>query len=152
MNPYPGKMLPRPARRRCRWNNGFVEVDAAENFRAQRKPPGSLDAWDLVMRALSHYWRVTRQDSLVAQALLEKAIAIDPNYGQALGLLATSHISSAHMGWANMAAVVPIAERGAAAVEVDPEDAWADHGLAYAYPFARCLDESPAEFRAGVAP
>ena len=25
---------------------------AAENFRAQRKPPGSLDAWDLVMRAL----------------------------------------------------------------------------------------------------
>ena len=29
---------------------------AAESFRAQRKPPGSLDAWDLVMRALSHYW------------------------------------------------------------------------------------------------
>jgi hypothetical protein len=29
-----------------------------------------MDAWDLVMRALSHYWRVTRQDMLVAQALL----------------------------------------------------------------------------------
>ena len=28
------------------------------------------------MRALSHYWRVTRQDNVVAQALLEKAIAI----------------------------------------------------------------------------
>jgi hypothetical protein len=27
---------------------------AAENFRAWRKPPGSLDAWDLVMRAPSH--------------------------------------------------------------------------------------------------
>jgi len=26
------------------------------------------------MRALSHYWRVTRQDNVVAQALLEKAI------------------------------------------------------------------------------
>ena len=51
---------------------------AAESFRAQRKPPDSLDAWDLVMRALSHYWRVTRQDNVVAQALLEKAIAIDP--------------------------------------------------------------------------
>ena len=44
-----------------------------------------MDAWDLVMRALSHYWRVTRQDNVVAQALLEKAITIDPNYGQALG-------------------------------------------------------------------
>jgi TolB-like protein/Tfp pilus assembly protein PilF len=123
------------------------QLYAAENFRAQRKPPGSLDAWDLVMRALSHYWRVTRQDSLVAQALLEKAIAIDPNYGQALGLLATSHISSAHMGWANMAAVVPIAKRAAlAAVEADREDAWAHHGLAYAYLFARRFDDSLAEF------
>src|SRR6476646_7612507 len=62
------------------------QLYAAENFRARRKPPGSLDAWDLVMRALSHYWRVTPQDNLAAQALLEKAIAMDPNYGQALGV------------------------------------------------------------------
>ena len=53
------------------------QIYAAENFRAQRKPPDSMDAWDLVMRALSHYWRVTRQDNVVAQALLEKATAID---------------------------------------------------------------------------
>ena len=75
------------------------QLYAAENFRARRKPPGSLDAWDLVMRALSHYWRVTRQDHVVAQALLEKAIAIDPNYGQALGVLAASYTFGAHMGW-----------------------------------------------------
>jgi TolB-like protein len=68
------------------------QIYVAENFRARRKPPNSLDAWDLVMRALSHYWRVTRPDNMVAQALLEKAIAIDPNYGQALSVLATSHI------------------------------------------------------------
>ena len=36
------------------------QLYAAENFRARRKPPGNMDAWDLVMRALSHYWRVTR--------------------------------------------------------------------------------------------
>ncbi len=74
------------------------QLYAAENFRARRKPPDSMDAWDLVMRALAHYWRVTRQDNVVAQALLEKAIAIDPNYGQALGVLATSYTFSAHMG------------------------------------------------------
>jgi len=120
---------------------------AAENFRAQRKPPGSLDAWDLVMRALSHFWRVTRQDNVVAQALLEKAIAIDPRYGQALGVLATSHIFGAHMGWADMRAAVPIAERAAlAAVEADTEDAWAHHGLAYTYLFARRFDDAIAEF------
>ena len=64
------------------------QLYARESFRAQRKPPDSMDAWDLVMRGLSHYWRVTRQDNIVAQALLEKAIDIDSNYGQALGVLA----------------------------------------------------------------
>ena len=59
---------------------------------------------------LLHYWRVTRQDSLLAQALLEKATAIDPNYSQALGALAASHTFSAHMGWADMAATAPIAD------------------------------------------
>src|SRR4029079_13828100 len=67
------------------------QLYAAENFRARRKPPTSLDAWDLLMRALSHFWRVTKQDNVVAQALLEKTISIDPDYGKALGVLATSH-------------------------------------------------------------
>ena len=94
------------------------QLYAAENFRAQRKAPDSMDAWDLVMRALSHYWRVTRQDNVVAQALLEKAISIDPNYGQALGVLAASHIFSAHMGWIDMA--IGAADRRAGGPGGDP--------------------------------
>jgi len=123
------------------------QLYAAENFRAQRKPPDSMDAWDLVMRALSHYWRVTRQDNIVAQALLEKAIAIDPNYGQALGVLAASHTFSAHMGWADMATAAPIAERAArAAILADSEDPWAHHALGCACLFTRRFDDSLAEF------
>jgi TolB-like protein/cytochrome c-type biogenesis protein CcmH/NrfG len=123
------------------------QLYAAENFRAQRKAPDSMDAWDLVMRALSHYWRVTRQDNVVAQALLEKAISIDPNYGQALGLLAASHMFSAHMGWADMATAIPIAERAAlAAIRSDSEDPWAHYALASVYLFTRCFDDSLAEF------
>jgi TolB-like protein len=123
------------------------QLYAAENFHAQRKPPDSLDAWDLVMRGLSHYWRLTRQDNVVAQALLEKATAIDPNYGQALGVLATSYTFSAHMGWADMAAVVPIAEKAAlAAIRADSEDPWAHHALGNVYLFTRRFDDSLAEF------
>ena len=123
------------------------QLYAAENFRAQRKPPNSMDAWDLVVRALSHYWRVTRQDNLVAQALLEKAIAIDPNYGQALGVLGASHTFSAHMGWEDMALAAPIAERSAlAAIRADGEDPWAHHALGTAYLFLRRFDDSLAEF------
>jgi TolB-like protein/cytochrome c-type biogenesis protein CcmH/NrfG len=123
------------------------QIYAAENFRAQRKAPDSMDAWDLVMRALSHYWRVTRQDNVVAQALLEKAISIDPNYGQALGVLATSYTFGSHMGWADVAKVTPIAERAArAAILADSEDPWAHHALGNVYLFARRFDDSLAEF------
>jgi TolB-like protein len=123
------------------------QVYAAENFRAKRKSPDSMDAWDLVMRALSHYWRVTRQDNVVAQALLEKATAIDPSYGQALGVLATSHTFSAHMGWEEMATASPVAERAAlAAILADSEDPWAHHALGCVYLFTRRFDDSLAEF------
>jgi TolB-like protein len=123
------------------------QLYAAENFRARRKAPDSMDAWDLVMRALSHYWRVTRQDNVVAQALLEKAATIDPNYGQAYGVLATSHTFSAHMGWEDMAMAAPIAERAAAAaILADSEDPWAHFALGGVYLFARRFDDSLAEF------
>ena len=62
-----------------------------------------MDAWELVMRALSHYWRVTKEDHVAAQALLEQAISIDPRYGHALGVLSASYTFAAHMGWADMA-------------------------------------------------
>jgi TolB-like protein/Tfp pilus assembly protein PilF len=123
------------------------QLYAVENFHAQRKLPDSMDAWDLVMRALSYYWRVTRQDNVVAQALLEKATAIDPSYGQALGVLAASHTFGAHMGWQDMAATVPVAERAAlAAIRADSEDPWAHYALGCAYLFPRRFDDSLAEF------
>ncbi|WP_439371141.1 winged helix-turn-helix domain-containing protein [Bradyrhizobium sp. DASA03120] len=127
------------------------QLYAAENFRAQRKPPDSMDAWDLVMRALSHYWRVTRQDHVVAQALLEKAIAFDPTYGKALGLLGTSYMFTAHMGWMDMAIALPAAERAArAAIRADDEDAWAHNALGHVHLFARRFEDSLAEFETAL--
>jgi TolB-like protein/Tfp pilus assembly protein PilF len=123
------------------------QIYVAENFRSRRKPPNSLDAWDLVMRALSHYWRITREDNAVAQALLEKATAIDPNYGQALGVLATCHMFGVHMGWADITTAAPIAEQAAlAAIMADSEDPWAHNALGSVYFSTRRLDNSLAEF------
>jgi tetratricopeptide (TPR) repeat protein len=123
------------------------QLYAAESFRARRKPPGSLDAWDMVMRALSHYWRVTPQDHMAARALLQQAIATDPGYGQALGLLADSYTFGAHMGWIDPASAIPMAEEAAlAAVHADGEDAWAHHALGGVYLITRRFDNSLAEF------
>jgi TolB-like protein/cytochrome c-type biogenesis protein CcmH/NrfG len=126
------------------------QIYAAENFRAQRKPPDSLDAWELVMRALSHFWRVTPQDNGIAQELLEKAIAIDGNYSHALGLLATSHIFGVHMGWEDKS-VVPLAEQAAlAATRTDSEDSWAHHALGCIHLIARRFEDSLAQFETAL--
>jgi tetratricopeptide (TPR) repeat protein len=123
------------------------QLYAAENFRARRKPPESLDVWNLVMRALSHYWRVTRDDNLAAQRLLEQAIAIDPNYGQALAVLAVSHTFGTHMGWEDRATAVPAAERAAlAAMRADSEDPWAHLAMATVYMYRGRFQDSLAEF------
>ena len=127
------------------------QLYAAESFRATRKPPDSVDAWDLVMRALSQYWRITRHDNMAAQALLEKAVAIDPNYGRALGVLATSHTFGAHMGWEEMALAAPIAERAAkAATLADGEDPWARLALGYVYLYSRRFEDSLVEFETAL--
>jgi TolB-like protein len=128
------------------------QLYVAENLHARRKTPESMDAWGLVMRALSHFWRVTREDYVVAQALLEKAIEIDPSYGQALGVLATSHAFCAYNGWSDIATAVPIAERAAlAAVRADSEDPWAHHALGCVHVLLRRFDDALAEFELALS-
>jgi TolB-like protein/DNA-binding SARP family transcriptional activator len=127
------------------------QVYVAESFRAQRKPPENLDAWDLLMRALSHYWRVTREDNMAAQVLLEQAIAIDPNYAQALAVLAVSHTFGIHMGWEDKATAMPVAERAAlAAIRADSEDPWAHLALATVYFHLGRYENALAEFEAAL--
>jgi tetratricopeptide (TPR) repeat protein len=84
---------------------------------------------------------------MVAQALLERAVAIEPNYGQALGVLAASQIFGAHNGWSDIATTVPSATRAAiAAVRSDNKDPWAHHAMGCVHLFARRFDDSLAEF------
>ena len=100
------------------------QLYAAENFRRQRKPPDSLDAWDLVMRALQHIWRVTRARQSGGAGALGKAIAVRSRLrpgAESVGGL--PHVA-AHMGCEGMPQAVPAAERAAlAAIRADSEDA-----------------------------
>ena len=128
------------------------QIHAAENFRSHRKPPSSLDAWDLLMQALSHYWRVTPQDHAAAQQLLERAIAIDPEYGQALAVLAASYMFGVHLGWAELATTAPIAENAAlAAMRYDHENAWAHAALGSVCFSTRRLADALSEFEQALA-
>ena len=55
------------------------------------------------MRALSHYWRITREDNAARARTAGTGDRDRSRLWQGVGLLATSHIFGAHMGWADMA-------------------------------------------------
>jgi len=65
---------------------GVIEpaLQAAEVERARRKPPQSLDAYDLYLRALSEQHSFTTEGTTRALGLLRQAIAIDAGYPAAL--------------------------------------------------------------------
>jgi TolB-like protein len=101
------------------------EVMAAESARAARKPPHSLDAWECVIRALFHSSQQSEEESRSALGLLDRAIKIDPNYAQALGMKAWIFVFRAFQGWEDMgaalAAAKPLIVR---AIAADRDELW----------------------------
>ncbi|WP_046869421.1 adenylate/guanylate cyclase domain-containing protein [Microvirga massiliensis] len=125
----------------------------AERERVQLNPPGRLDAWDCVIRALSHMWLRTKADTEAALAHLESALRLDPKYARALGLHAWLNLWHAHQGWSpgGLAGVLPSAtERARAAVSIDGDDAWARLALGFAQMFHREHESAVEEFRAAL--
>ena len=59
----------------------------AEQQRAMRKPPGSLDAWAAYQRGLWHQSKTTPDDNALAQKFFQQAIDLDPIFsGACVGL------------------------------------------------------------------
>jgi TolB-like protein/Flp pilus assembly protein TadD len=69
---------------------GAIEpnVRTAEIERVRRKRPESLDAYDLLLRALPFTYRHTTKDAANAIPLLTKAVALEPGYAEAHAYLA----------------------------------------------------------------
>jgi adenylate cyclase len=61
---------------------------AAEIERVKRKRPENLDAYDLMLRALPHINAGMPEEARIAVPLLERALALEPDYGLAHGYLA----------------------------------------------------------------
>jgi len=59
----------------------------AEIERVKRKRPDNLGAYDLVLRALPHAYAAMPDEARIAAPLLERALALEPDYGLAHGYL-----------------------------------------------------------------
>jgi TolB-like protein len=64
----------------------------AEIERVKRKRPDNLDAYDLVLRAMPLVYAVIPEEAAKALLLLERAIALEADYGMAHGFLAWCHV------------------------------------------------------------
>jgi len=60
---------------------GRMEADARD--RAERKPPGSMAAYECVLEAKTRHHRSNREDNARAQELIVRAIELDPKYAHA---------------------------------------------------------------------
>jgi len=102
------------------------QIIVAEAARVRRKPPQNIDAWDLVMQALPHMWRMSTEEQRLAQEFLQQAVAIDPEYANAHALLGWTYVSMF-----NLDTRTPIGEftdkaleSGSRAVTLDEQDHW----------------------------
>jgi TolB-like protein len=120
------------------------EILAAEAARIRRQPPNSMDAWDLVMRALPHMWRVSSDEQRRAQQLLQQAIALDNEYAHAHALLGWTYISMFNLD--SRTPIFEFTERaleaGARAVDLNEEEPWGHLVLGLGHARRRRPDEA----------
>jgi serine/threonine-protein kinase len=110
------------------------DLHRVEHDRAQRRAPESLEAWELYQRAVPLICRFTREDHAEARALLQRAVALDPQYSPALARLAEAHVWDMVNAWSatpeqSLATGLALARR---AIAADPRDAEAHTMLAFA--------------------
>ncbi|TIV65983.1 MAG: tetratricopeptide repeat protein, partial [Mesorhizobium sp.] len=98
---------------------------SAEIERSRRKRPESLAAYDYVLRAFPLTWSLEKAQNEEAGTLLDRAIAIEPDYPLALSLLAWCHLQRASYRWtekptASREEGLRLAKKGAALSGDDP--------------------------------
>ncbi len=84
-----------------------VKLTADEAARTARRETPSAQAHDAFLKRWAHYIQTTPEDYAKAVALLEKAIARDPNYGRALAMLASLYLSARVRRWNESLGMTP---------------------------------------------
>ena len=120
----------------------------AEGTRLQHRSPRDFGAWDMLIRANSLFWRLTKDESQAAIAVLRQLVERYPLYAAAHSMLAFFLLVSRQGGWHMMEPqVTQAATLAARAVELDDSDPWAHLALGFVAFTRRRTDEAVEEFQ-----
>lgn len=100
-------------------------IRLAEIERSRGKRPSDQNAYDYTMRAMPHVWALEQEESVKALALLDKALALDPDYPLALSLAGWCYAQRSVYNWSealeeSQAEAFRLAERAAELSGDDP--------------------------------
>ncbi|WP_323765618.1 hypothetical protein [Marinovum sp.] len=98
---------------------------AAEIARARARPPQDRTAYELMLTALPHFWAHRREENARAIALLDQALAHQPDYAPAMAYKAWCHAHQCCYTWTtdgetDRAAAQTLVARAAPLVQDDP--------------------------------
>lgn len=104
------------------------QIAMHEAHLASLRTPSDLDAWALYHLGLQRVFRSTAEDNAAANALFEKAVALDPGFARAQAGLSFTHFQNAFMRYVQATRTEAAAARRYAerAVELDPGDPFAN--------------------------
>lgn len=128
------------------------ELGRAERERARRKPPGSLDAWELFQRGLWHHYRFTKDDNAEAARCFRRASGSDPTFALPFAALAHACYWDVLFGYAadakkTLAKGLELAQK---AVSLDSREPFAHFALGRVLTMAREWERAIAELEQAI--
>jgi TolB-like protein len=130
---------------------GRLETVGAE--RARKKPTTSLTAFDYLLQGRDLVHRFNREDNAKARELLEKAIALDPDYAEPHAFLSKTYLIDWFGGWARdldacLERATKIAKR---AVTLDDSDSLAQAHMGYVLLYRRQYEQARQHIERALA-
>jgi adenylate cyclase len=125
-----------------------LTLTSDEQQRLVRKGTGNLEAYDCLLRAREQWWRLTREGTKNAEAMLERAIALDPGFSTPYAWLSYVRVQEHINEWRSEAEELlrqgcDLAKKAVALDEADPD---AHNALACAYLWLGQHDKAIAEY------
>ena len=128
------------------------EILKFERERIAERPPRSEDAYELYQHGMSCHYRNSKTDKAEAQAYFRRALAIDPQYPQAIAALSIVVCQVAFLGWADDAEAnyVEAYELAQRAIALDPRYPNAHFALGLVCIWTSRSDRAVAAFQEAI--